>query len=88
VAGASSRPFCFEARGTAWAAVSLRDEDGYCAKFGLTPEQRTAVARRNVLIEAGGNVYYLAASVENEDNSAPASVCCVGAPARVYDQFS
>ncbi len=40
----------------------LEDEDGYCARFGLTPEQRSAVAARNVLqmIDAGGNVYYLA----------------------------
>ncbi|MGZ6027746.1 MAG: protocatechuate 4,5-dioxygenase subunit alpha [Caulobacteraceae bacterium] len=40
----------------------LADEDGYCAKFGLTAAQRDAVARRNVLdmIEQGGNVYYLA----------------------------
>ncbi len=40
----------------------LRDEDAYCAKFGLTPAQRAAVKNRNVLqlIEAGGNVYYLA----------------------------
>jgi protocatechuate 4,5-dioxygenase, alpha chain len=40
----------------------LRDEDAYCAKFGLTAEQRDAVRRRSVLdmIAAGGNVYYLA----------------------------
>jgi protocatechuate 4,5-dioxygenase alpha chain len=40
----------------------LDDEEGYCAKFGLTSEQRDAVAKRNVLamIAAGGNVYYLA----------------------------
>lgn len=39
-----------------------RDEDAYCAKFGLNAAQRDAVRRRNVLalIEAGGNVYYLA----------------------------
>ena len=39
-----------------------RDEDAYCAKFGLSPEQRAAVAHRNVeeLIAAGGNIYYLA----------------------------
>ena len=38
------------------------DEHGYCAKYGLTKEQREAVKSRNVLrmIEAGGNVYYLA----------------------------
>ncbi|MBN8819138.1 MAG: protocatechuate 4,5-dioxygenase subunit alpha [Sphingomonas sp.] len=43
-------------------AAFLADEDGYCASFGLTPEQREAVRARNVLqmIAAGGNVYYLA----------------------------
>lgn len=40
----------------------LADEAGYCARFGLTEPQRHAVASRNVLamIEAGGNIYYLA----------------------------
>lgn len=40
----------------------LADEAGYCAKFGLTNAQRTAVADRDVtaMIEAGGNIYYLA----------------------------
>lgn len=39
-----------------------RDEDAYCRKYNLTPEQIAAVKSRNVLklIEAGGNVYYLA----------------------------
>jgi protocatechuate 4,5-dioxygenase alpha chain len=43
-------------------AEFLRDEDGYCARYGLTERQRAAVKHRNVLelIEAGGNVYYLA----------------------------
>lgn len=38
------------------------DEEGYCARFHLTQEQRDAVASRNVLamIAAGGNIYYLA----------------------------
>ena len=38
------------------------DEDAYCARFGLTPQQREAVRERNVLgmIAAGGNIYYLA----------------------------
>jgi protocatechuate 4,5-dioxygenase, alpha chain len=38
------------------------DEDAYCARFGLDEEQRDAVRRRDVLamIEAGGNIYYLA----------------------------
>ena len=40
----------------------LRDEAAYCRRFGLTDEQRRAVARRDVLamIAAGGNIYYLA----------------------------
>lgn len=40
----------------------LNDEEAYCAKFHLTPEQREAVANRDVLgmIAAGGNIYYLA----------------------------
>jgi len=39
-----------------------RDEDAYCEKYALTAEQRAAVTSRNVLklLEAGGNVYYLA----------------------------
>ncbi len=39
-----------------------KDEDRYCASFGLTAEQRRAVKSRSVLamIEAGGNIYYLA----------------------------
>ena len=43
-------------------AAFLKDEEGYCRKFGLTAEQRAAVKDRNVLamIAAGGNVYYLA----------------------------
>lgn len=40
----------------------LRDEDAYCAKFGLDAEQRAAIRNRNVLqlLAAGGNIYYLA----------------------------
>jgi protocatechuate 4,5-dioxygenase alpha chain len=39
-----------------------RDEDAYCAKYGLNDEQRAAIRQRSVLalIAAGGNVYYLA----------------------------
>ncbi|MBT2189026.1 protocatechuate 4,5-dioxygenase subunit alpha [Sphingobium nicotianae] len=38
------------------------DEEAYCKRYGLTREQRDAVASRNVLamIAAGGNIYYLA----------------------------
>ena len=40
----------------------LADEDAYCARYGLNPQQREAIRARNVLqlIAAGGNVYYLA----------------------------
>lgn len=40
----------------------VADEDAYCRKFALTPEQHDAVARRDVpaMIAAGGNIYYLA----------------------------
>ena len=39
-----------------------RDEDEYCAKYGLNDAQRTAIRNRDVLalLAAGGNVYYLA----------------------------
>lgn len=40
----------------------LADEATYMERFALTPEQRDAVVRRDVLamLEAGGNIYYLA----------------------------
>ena len=43
-------------------AEFLRDGDAYCARYGLSEQQRDAVRRRNVLdlIAAGGNAYYLA----------------------------
>ena len=38
----------------------VRDEEGYCRRYGLDPQQRDAVRRRDVLdlIQAGGNIYY------------------------------
>lgn len=40
----------------------LADEDAYCDRYGLTPQQRDAVKKRDVLamLRAGGNAYYLA----------------------------
>jgi len=60
--GYALNKMCFSFNSAANRAEFLRDEDGYCTRFGLTPEQRLAVKNRNVLamIEAGGNVYYLA----------------------------
>jgi protocatechuate 4,5-dioxygenase alpha chain len=53
---------CFSFNSAENRAAFLKDEDAYCTKYGLTKEQREAVRERNVLkmIEAGGNVYYLA----------------------------
>ncbi|MFM5906651.1 MAG: protocatechuate 4,5-dioxygenase subunit alpha [Novosphingobium sp.] len=40
----------------------LDDEEAYCTRFNLSPQQREAVAARDVpgMIAAGGNIYYLA----------------------------
>jgi len=53
---------CFSFNSAENRAEFLRDEDAYCAKYGLNAEQREAIRARNVLalIAAGGNVYYLA----------------------------
>ncbi len=53
---------CFSFNNAENRAAFLKDEDGYCAKYGLNTAQRDAVKRRNVLdmIAAGGNIYYLA----------------------------
>jgi protocatechuate 4,5-dioxygenase, alpha chain len=53
---------CYSFNDPANRAAFLADEDEYCARFGLTPQQRHAVRHRNVLamLEAGGNIYYLA----------------------------
>jgi protocatechuate 4,5-dioxygenase alpha chain len=60
--GYALNKMCYSFNDAANRAAFLRDEDAYCAKFGLNAEQRDAIRRRNVLalIEAGGNVYYLA----------------------------
>jgi protocatechuate 4,5-dioxygenase, alpha chain len=53
---------CFSFNSAENRAAFVEDEDAYCRKYGLTAEQRAAVKGRDVLkmIEAGGNVYYLA----------------------------
>lgn len=53
---------CFSFNSAENRAAFLKDEDAYCARFGLNAQQREAIRARNVLqlIAAGGNVYYLA----------------------------
>ncbi len=60
--GLALNKMCFSFNNAENRAEFLRDEDAYCTKYGLSPEQRAAIKHRNVLemIEAGGNVYYLA----------------------------
>ena len=60
--GLALNKMCFSFNSADNRAEFLRDQDAYCAKFGLTAEQKAAVKARDVLamIAAGGNVYYLA----------------------------
>ncbi len=53
---------CFSFNSAENRAAFLKDEDAYCARYDLTPEQREAVRSRSVaqLLAAGGNIYYLA----------------------------
>ena len=60
--GLALNRMCFSFNSAENRAAFVRDEEAYCRKYGLNEEQRAAINARNVLqlIEAGGNVYYLA----------------------------
>jgi protocatechuate 4,5-dioxygenase, alpha chain len=60
--GYALNKMCMSFNDAANRAAFLRDEEAYCARYGLTAAQREAVGHRNVLelIAAGGNIYYLA----------------------------
>ena len=60
--GYALNKMCMSFNDAANRAAFVRDEDAYCAGYGLTPRQREAIRQRNVLelIAAGGNIYYLA----------------------------
>src|SRR5947208_723626 len=60
--GLALNRMCFSFNSAENRAAFLKDEDAYCATYGLNAEQRGAVRNRNVLqlLAAGGNVYYLA----------------------------
>jgi protocatechuate 4,5-dioxygenase alpha chain len=53
---------CYSFNDAASREAFLKDEDAYCAAYGLNAQQREAIRQRNVLalIAAGGNAYYLA----------------------------
>ena len=60
--GYALNKMCFSFNDAANRAEFVKDEDAYCAKYGLNEKQRSAIRNRNVLelLAAGGNVYYLA----------------------------
>jgi protocatechuate 4,5-dioxygenase alpha chain len=60
--GYALNKMCMSFNDAASRAEFLRDEDAYCARYGLNRRQREAIRHRNVLelIAAGGNIYYLA----------------------------
>jgi len=60
--GYALNKMCYSFNEQANREAFLRDEEAYCARFGLNAQQRAAIARRNVLelLAAGGNAYYLA----------------------------
>ncbi len=60
--GYALNKMCYSFNQAANRAEFQRDEDAYCAKYGLNEPQKAAVKARNVLqlIHAGGNIYYLA----------------------------
>ena len=60
--GYSLNKMCFSFNEKANRDAFLADEEGYMNSYGLNERQKQALRDRNVLamIEAGGNVYYLA----------------------------
>ena len=60
--GFALNAMCYSFNSAANRAAFVADEEGYMDRFALTDGQRQAVRRRDVpaMIEAGGNVYYLA----------------------------
>jgi len=60
--GYALNKMCYSFNGAAAREEFRRDEEAYMTKFGLNERQKAAVRARNVtqLLEAGGNVYYLA----------------------------
>ena len=60
--GYALNAMCYSFNSAANRDAFAADEEGYMARFDLNEEQKQAVRARDVLgmLEAGGNVYYLA----------------------------
>lgn len=60
--GYALNAMCFSLNSAPNRREFLADETAYMDRYGLTPEQRDAVERRDALalLAAGGNIYYLA----------------------------
>lgn len=60
--GYALNKMCFSFNGKENRDAFVADEEAYMDKYGLNEAQKQAMRNRNVLelIEAGGNVYYLA----------------------------
>jgi protocatechuate 4,5-dioxygenase alpha chain len=60
--GYALNKMCFSFNSAANRESFKRDEDAYFDAFGIPPEQREAMKRRDVLalVRSGGNIYYLA----------------------------
>jgi protocatechuate 4,5-dioxygenase alpha chain len=60
--GIGLNAMCYSFNSAESRAAFVADEEGYMDRFELTDQQRQAVRRRDVpgMIDAGGNVYYLA----------------------------
>ncbi|MGD0187295.1 MAG: protocatechuate 4,5-dioxygenase subunit alpha [Roseiarcus sp.] len=60
--GYALNKMCFSFNKTENRDAFRRDEEAFMTQYGLTEQQKAAIRARNVLalIEAGGNIYYLA----------------------------
>jgi len=60
--GYALNKMCYSFNDKANRDAFVADEAGYCARYGLSAEQKQAIAERDVLklLAAGGNAYYLA----------------------------
>lgn len=60
--GYALNKMCYSFNDAANRQAFVSDEDAYCARYGLSLQQREAIRARDVLqlIAAGGNAYYLA----------------------------